>query len=205
MAPGNTIASLKKALALGVDIVEFDVHVTADDVAILNHNATIMDVEGDKHPIALSEYKNLKNYKPSLATLDQALDVVDGTVPAYIEVKLGVDVEPVVRILESYKHKYFLGSKSQRTLIELDDRLPNIQKIVIETWSGVRASRRARQLNTRLVCMYQLFLWSGFIIAMKHSGYELYAYTVNNPRKARQWAKYGLAGVVTDYPDRFKN
>jgi len=40
---------------------------------------------------------------------------------------------------------------------------------------------------------------------MKHAGYELYAYTINNPAKARRWAKHGLAGVVTDYPDRFKS
>jgi glycerophosphoryl diester phosphodiesterase len=90
-------------------------------------------------------------------------------------------------------------------LRELQTSLPKIPKIVIDNWSGVRARLRAKQIGTRTIAMNQTWLWSGFIRAMKRSGYELYAYTVNNPAKARRWAKYGLAGVITDYPDRFKN
>ena len=57
---------------------------------------------------------------------------------------------------------------------------------------------------------------------MKRGGYELYsappgsagkkklfsrlgmAGQTDNPKKAQRWAKWGLAGVITDYPDRFE-
>jgi glycerophosphoryl diester phosphodiesterase len=52
--------------------------------------------------------------------------------------------------------------------------------------------------------MNQRWLWWGFIRGFKHSDKQLYAYTLNDPKKAKRWAKWGLAGVITDYPDRFE-
>ncbi|HEY5152928.1 MAG TPA: glycerophosphodiester phosphodiesterase family protein, partial [Candidatus Saccharimonadales bacterium] len=99
---------------------------------------------------------------------------------------------------------FLIGSKSQKALLELHAALPEVPTIVIEPWSGVRAHYRARQLGTKHVSMNQLWLWWGFIRGFKNSDWQLYAYTLNNPRKARRWARYGLAGVVTDYPDLFE-
>jgi len=52
--------------------------------------------------------------------------------------------------------------------------------------------------------MNQRWLWSGFI-SMVAKRNELYAYPLNDPVKAARWAQHGLAGVITDYPDRFKS
>jgi len=205
LAPENTLPSFKKALDIGVDQIEFDVRVTHDHVPILYHNATIVDGAGDKFLISNCRYEDLKAHKPDLAKLEEALETVKGAVPLYIEVKSDVNIGPIVEILKGYRHAYALSSFSQRTLRELQTSLPKIPKIVIDNWSGVRARLRAKQIGTRTIAMNQTWLWSGFIRAMKRSSYELYAYTVNNPAKARRWAKYGLAGVITDYPDRFKN
>ena len=205
LAPENTVASLKKALESNVDWIEFDVRITGDKIPILYHDFTVVDSTGNKFPVSDCSYKDFKNHKPDLATLREALRTVDGSVPLYIEVKQSLEVEPIVEVLSTYGHRYFLASKSQRTLVRLHKALPKVPKIVIESWSGVRATRRAKQVNTRILSMYQLFLWPGFIRAMQRRGYELYTYTINNPAKARRWAKHGLAGVITDYPDRFKN
>jgi glycerophosphoryl diester phosphodiesterase len=89
-------------------------------------------------------------------------------------------------------------------LRELHKALPEVPVIVIERWSGVRAHRRAKELGSKEIAMNQLWLWWGFIRGFKDSDKRLYAYTLNNPAKARRWARYGLSGVITDYPDRFE-
>ena len=203
LAPENTIVSLLKALGCKVDMIEFDVRVTKDDVSILHHNRTLRDESGNKLGIEQHTYEELKEHKPDLATLDDALKALSGKVPLCIEVKRKVSIEPVVQTLKNYKHEFFLASKSQKTLLGLHRALPNVPKIVIESWSGLRAVYRAKQLGTKRLSMNHLFLWSGFIRARKRRGYELYAYPLNDPKKARRWAKYGLGGVVTDFPDRF--
>lgn len=205
LAPENTIEGFKKALTVGVDQIEFDVRVTGDGIPVLYHNVSLGDGRGDKLVIADCKYEDLKHCQPDLAKLEEALATIKGAVSLYIEVKAETDILPVANILRGYKHAYYLGSKSQTTLLQLHKELPKVPKIVIESWSGVRATRRAQQVDTNILSMYQLFLWPGFIRAMKRGGYQLYAYTINNPAKAGRWAKHGLAGVITDYPDRFKN
>lgn len=210
LAPENTIASLKKALEHSVDELEFDLRVTKDSVVILHHDSHLRDPDGKRHAIAKSSYTNLKARKPDLVTFDEALDTIGHPVPLYIEVKRAVPVKQIVKIIKErlasgWKNEYFLlGSKSQKTLLELHAALPDIQKIVIEPLSGVRAVRRAKQVGTRRLSMQQLWLWRGFIQPMSRRGWQVYTYTLNDPVKAKRWQKWGLAGVVTDYPDRFE-
>ncbi len=210
LAPENTLASLRKGLEHHADRLEFDVRVTRDSMVILHHDPEITDPNGDKHKISACDYKELKEHKPDLTSFEEALKTV-GKTPLYIEVKSDTPLAPILKIIETSikndgdQKNWWLASFNQETLLELQKALPEIPKVVLEKWSGVRASRRARQLNTKLIAMNQRWLWWGFIRPMSRAGYELYAYTVNDPIKARRWASYGLAGIVTDYPDRFKN
>lgn len=210
LAPENTIAALQKGLEHHVDMLEFDLRVTKDGVVILHHDAIMTDPDGHKLEIANTTYKTLKIHKPDLTTFEAVLDTIGHPVPLYIEVKRGVPVQPIINIIKKRPEKdwqagyLLLGSKSQETLRELHEALPEIGKIVIEPWSGVRAHRRAREVDATIVAMNQLWLWWGFIRGFRHSTYHLYAYTLNDPVKARRWAKWGLAGVITDYPDRFE-
>jgi glycerophosphoryl diester phosphodiesterase len=51
--------------------------------------------------------------------------------------------------------------------------------------------------------MNQKWLWVGFIKSVARSGYKLSAYTLDDPAKAKRWAKAGLHAAITDFPDRF--
>ena len=211
LAPENTIAGLQKGLEHKVDVLEFDVRVTKDSIPILHHDAAMRGASGDKMTIHRHAFEELKQHFPDLATLQQALDLIDARVTVYIEVKKGESTQPVVEQIKEYLKSGMysaedlrLASKSQKTLCELHKALPEIEKVVIEPWSGVRAHRRAKQVDAKIVAMNQLWLWWGFIRGFKNSGTQLYAYTLNDPKKARRWSRWGLTGVITDYPDRFE-
>lgn len=210
LAPENTISSLQKGLEHHVDELEFDLRVTKDGVVILHHDRHISDQSGQKLLIRAHGFEELRAHKPDLTTFDEVLQIIGHRVPLYVEIKPQHPIKPIVSIIQRSLDKdwktsdFLLGSKSQSTLMELHTALPGIQKIVIEPWSGVRASRRALQVDTRLISMNQLWLWRGFIEPMARRGWKLYAYTLNDPKKAKRWAGYGLCGVVTDFPDRFE-
>jgi glycerophosphoryl diester phosphodiesterase len=210
LAPENTIAALQKGLEHHVDMLEFDLRVTKDGVVILHHNRHLVDPDGKKHLIANFSYEELRAHKPDLATLEEVLQKIGHKVPLYIEVKPKERTAPIVKILKKYLSDgwrpghFLLGSKNQRTLLELHAALPDIEKVVIEPWSGVRAHQRAKQVGAKRIAMNQLWLWWGFIIGFRNSDKRLYAYPLNDPVKAERWARWGLAGVITDYPDRFE-
>lgn len=210
LAPENTIASLQKALEHHVDELEFDLRVTKDGAVILHHDRNLTDPDGRKHLISECTYNELKARKPDLATFEEVLETIGHTVPLCIEVKHFEPTAPVVKIMKRYlangwKPEYFLlGSKSQKTLREFHKALPGIEKVVIEPLSGIRAVRRAREVGARRLSMQQLWIWWGFVWSMNRRGWQLYGYAMNDPDKARRWERWGLAGVITDYPDRFE-
>ncbi|MDB5170547.1 MAG: glycerophosphodiester phosphodiesterase [Candidatus Saccharibacteria bacterium] len=210
LAPENTIAGLQKGLEHHVDMLEFDLRITKDGLVILHHDPYLTDPNGQKHVIADYTYVELKEHKSDLATFEEVLNTIGHPVPLYVEVKPDEPTKPIIKIIRSYlangwKSEYFmLASFSQKTLLELHEVFPEIDKVVLEKWSGVRATQRARQLSTRNLCMNQKWLWKPFIKPLAKRGWKLYAYTLNDPVKAKRWASYGLAGVVTDYPDRFE-
>lgn len=228
LAPENTLRSFEKALEHHVDEIELDVRNTRDGQAILAHDRFVRQADGEKLDILVHDLAELKKHKPTLTTLEEALRGVGRRSPVYVEVKPAVSTEPTIRVInqllgEGWQNSDFrLGSYSQEVLLELHRALPGIQTIVIENWSGVRAARRARALGTTRISMLEYWLWPGFIRAMKRRGIELYSFpgrpsakqklfalfglvgATNDPRRARRWERYGLTGVITDYPDLYE-
>lgn len=210
LAPENTVASLLKAIDSGVNAVEFDVRVTKDGSVILHHDAKLEDTGGKLHDIAASTYEQLKKNKTDLATFEAAAKAVDRRALMLIEVKPVVNLKPVIKAVkdllkQGWKLEDFcLGSRSYGQLKALHKALPEAELFVIDSWSGVRATSRARRLGAKRLHMNQRWLWAGFIRSINRGGYELYAYTLDNPVKAAYWARHGLAGAITDYPDRYK-
>jgi glycerophosphoryl diester phosphodiesterase len=225
LAPENTIAGFKKALEHHVDEIELDVRISKDNKTVLAHNTYVSDAAGNEIDIVSHTFAELQQHKPDITSLEDALESIHRKVPAYIEVKPGVPAEPIIEVIHNFLDRgwtnsdFLLASYSQPVLLELHQALPDIQKVVIEDWSGIRAWRRARQVNTKRLSMLEYWLWPGFISSMSRRGFELYSFPpkkhrklaalllgehTNVPNKARAWAKAGLAGVITDYPDRFE-
>jgi glycerophosphoryl diester phosphodiesterase len=215
LAPENTVAAIRKALEHHVNEIEIDVRVTRDQIAVVHHGTEVHDQTGTGYSIRNHTFQELVAHKPDLPTLQQVLAATNRAVPLQIEVKKDEPLPPIIQVIQQHLQKgwqltdLLLGSKSHRSLMELHRQLPDIPKVVIEPFSGLRASWRIRQLNklaghrTTRISMRATWLWSGFIKAVYHGGHELYAYTLNDPAKARRWEKYGLAGAITDYPDLF--
>lgn len=207
LAPENTLAAIKKGLAYHVDEIEIDIRITRDGVPILNHDRTIT-VDNSVMDIATHTLSELRGLKPDIATLSEALKLVAARATLYIEVKHREPTTPVVEAIERFialsrkTPQLLLASKSQRVLMALHRQLPDIPTLVIEPWSGVRASYRARKLGTRRISMRSWWLWRGFLRSMALRGYKITPYTMNKPAKVAKWEPY-IYGVITDFPDRF--
>ncbi len=76
LEPENTLASLERAVELGVDFVEFDVLDLADGTLVLAHSDDLLEVShgtaaGRVRPLQLAE---LREVAPDLPTFEQALE-----------------------------------------------------------------------------------------------------------------------------------
>lgn len=211
LAGENTLSSLVKALTYKVDELEFDVRVTKDNIPVLHHDSSMLSLQGQKYFISRHSLKELRKHKPELTTLKEVFERIDKKVPLYIEIKSGSSVKPIIKVLKEQLKKgrpannMHVASFSQRILLEVHTALPDLPKIVNESWSGIRARRRAKALNAKRLGMSQRWMRTRLLKSLNKRGFELYLYTINQPKKVKKWQKHGLAGVITDFPDRFRS
>ncbi|HSX31030.1 MAG TPA: glycerophosphodiester phosphodiesterase [Candidatus Saccharimonadales bacterium] len=209
LAPENTLRSFEKALEHHVDQLEFDLRVTSDNIIVLHHDPALVDAAGNRLTIRTTPYDILKQHKSDLLTFHEFARRIGTKVHLYIEIKPDEPVKLIAKALQDqlkdgWKPDGFsIASFDQSVLVAMHRLFPEVEMVVIEKWSSLRARFRARQVGTKRLAMNQRWLWRGFLRAMHRAGYQISPYTVNDPARARKWQPY-IYGVVTDRPDLFE-
>ena len=150
LAPENSLAAIKAALANNVDEIEFDIRVSKDGVPVLYHNSALSTGQ----VIRDQTCEALKAADANLATLAEALDAIDTKAKPLVEIKRGEPLPPIIAVLKQFIGGMYgtadiaLGSKDQHILRGLRQAFPDVELVVIEPWSGVRGHWRARQVGS---------------------------------------------------------
>lgn len=116
--PENSYAAIKRAADLGYGI-EFDVHLTKDDVPVVFHDDTLNRICGVKGNLRDYTYAQLQQFRllgteERIPAFVDILKMVDGRVPLIIEYKVEKNADKLCRIcdriLSDYKGLYCIES-----------------------------------------------------------------------------------------------
>ena len=103
LEPENTLRSIQKAIELGVDQVEIDVHLTRDKHLVVIHDTTVdrtTDGSGAVADMTLAEIKQLDAGKGErIPTLQEVINLVKGKLILQIELKGPDTAQPVVEAI----------------------------------------------------------------------------------------------------------
>ncbi len=210
LAPENTLQSLGVGYDQGVDILEFDVHLTKDGIPVLLSDSTLKRTHQLQAPVRSFTFTQLEKFMSTKrpATLDEVLDKYYGRILLNIELKSRGSGKAVIDVIR--KRAGTTQSKWDNVLIS---SFKSAELIAVR-----RASRQANlallhDLNPFAFITFQPFLdltAVGFhrlhlntlaTEIAKKAGLFTYAYTVNRPDAARQLDAQGIDGVVSDRPD----
>jgi glycerophosphoryl diester phosphodiesterase len=102
--PENTLRSIRRALELGVDMVEIDVFVLPSGEIILMHDDRV-DRTTNGHGITLDlSFAILRQLDAgkgeTIPTLQEVIELVDSRVPINIEIKNPGSAKPVAAVLK---------------------------------------------------------------------------------------------------------
>jgi len=216
--PENTLASFEAALAAGVDMIECDVHLSADGVPVILHDPTLDRTTTGTGPVESYTVEQLKQFDAGVTkgerfagqripTLAELLDLAAGRADLNIELKAdrGDLVEAVLRLIRHYRleRRCVLGSFHVGLLEQAKRLCP-------EVWTqGIAADFEKLRAwpDEALTCLNSVALQFAsigpeqvdFLIGM---GLGLWAWTVNEPQDALRLARLGVGMITSDYPAR---
>jgi glycerophosphoryl diester phosphodiesterase len=217
------MAGLRKAVALGARWIEFDVKLTADNELVLFHDDTLNRTTDGKGPVArtaLAEIRKLDAGRwfsadftgEPVPTLAEAMDYLAAKgIGANVEVKAcpGREADTGAAIARALAGRWFGGpipmlisSFSADSLAAARQAAPQIPRGFLTLKFSKDWAARMRELECATFHVLDRRLTEARVRAVHEAGYRALAYTVNDPRRARELLSWGVESIITDYPDR---
>ena len=211
VAPENTLESLRAGVDAGADMLEFDVHMTSDYIPVLIHDNNLLRTHHKRAFINRTTYTKLQELTADspnpIVSLEDVLDEFFGEVLLNIEIKQRGMASYLIELLE---RKYIkqqsdweivaFSAFSPSDLSALRKASPHANLWLLHKRNPFIFIAFARKLHLSGVGFHRLHINDFALAIAKKTNLFTYAYTVNRPGAARQLAKRGIDGVVTDHP-----
>lgn len=225
LAPENTSASFNKAIEIGVDIIELDIHLSSDNQLIVMHDSNIKRTTngtGEIENLTLAEIKKLdagswydeKYRTEKVPTLNEVFELVNNQCKIMIEIKWpkqgvyrGI-VEKLIQAIENHKLEQQVivqsfESKYIEKVISINPKIECHQLIFGESsFFPIYYDRKLRfgkfkpLENIKSVnCFYP------FLSETTKNATQTGVFTVNTKDDMLKVATLGANYVITDYPN----
>jgi glycerophosphoryl diester phosphodiesterase len=211
--PENTLISFEKAIEMGADGIELDVHLSLDGYLVVIHDETIdrtTDGKGVVNQMTLAELKSFRiNKNLKIPTLEEVLDLVNQSCFVNIELKNHEASEKVVQLIEHYisdknwKQNDFIVSSFDFHALQQVRFLNNEIRIGVLTETDLDlAISFARFLKAEALHPDFQLLTKEYISTIKERGILIFPWTVNETDAIQKMKNFGVDGIITDYLDR---
>ena len=205
--PENTLASFLRALDLGADAVELDVHATRDGVVVVHHdpvprgetsNASLRGrAIADLTLAELSTYRVSGEPIPTLATV---LEAIGSRARVYVEVKgRGIEAQVIDTIAQAADVATVpLHSFDHRVLSRARAIDPNVQGGILLVSYLLQPDAALRTTGARDYWQEWSLIDADLVKSVHGARGRVIAWTVNDPDVARRLADMGVDGICTD-------
>jgi len=219
LAPENTIAAFEKALELGADAIELDLHVSCDGELVVIHDDTLdrtTDGQGPVHARSLQELKQLDAGRwfgerfagQRIPTLAEVLELFAGKVPLALEVKGGSAFfrgieERVVSVLREHQviSQVAIASFDHHALLRLKELEPSLRTAALLVGRPVSMPVVAKACRADAMAVECGLVTNTEVAVCRAAGLQLVVWVVNEPSRMRYFVDLGVDGIITDRPD----
>ncbi|WP_291789547.1 glycerophosphodiester phosphodiesterase [Maribacter sp.] len=211
----NTLASMQKAIDLGVDMIEIDVFKVKSGEIVVFHDKTLDRLTNapgnieDYYIIDLNKVIVEGGHK--IPMLQDVLNLIDNKVALNIELKGAGTADKVNFIMNYYIEKknwspenFIISSFNWDELREMRKHNPNVAIAVLAGEKPLDAIPVAKELNA--VAINPSFKTLDLDIAneIRDAGFKIYTWTVNEPSDIDAMKRIGVDGIITNFPERVK-
>ena len=220
-APENTLAAFKKALEIGVDAVELDLHGTADGEIVVIHDATLdrtTDLQGHINETSLETVRGAdaggwfgaEFTGEPVPTLTAALAGIGKETIAVLEIKDPLIAEAVVaKIHETETLGTTVVISFHTTVLQT---IRALEPRIATGWligsankhiSPIALCQQLGELGSSLLNVNHELITAEFAYQIRRRGIALWCWTVDDLARMREMEAFGVQGITSNYPECF--
>ena len=220
-APENTLAAFKKAIEIGVDAVELDLHGAADGEIVVIHDPSLdrtTNLRGNVNQAALETIKRAdaggwfasEFVGEPVPTLAEALECISENAIAVLEIKdatiSGAVVEKISE-MDALEKVVIISFHTSvlREVRALEPRIPTGWLIGSHSCdaSPPQLCQQLGQLGSSLLNVNYQLITAEFAYEVRRRGIALWCWTVDDLARMRKMKTLGVQGITSNYPERF--
>jgi len=199
----NTIASFLKAIELGVDMIELDVHLSKDGIPMVIHDETIDRTT--HHSGFVNQFTAEFLQSIDIPGLKDVFDLVENRCAINIEIKVFEATKPVLEVLKNAKflqEKIIISSFDWDVLNVCRFEEQSISLGILTELSIEEALTFAKKINAYSINPYFKLLNHKNVKDIHQNGFKVFPWTVNNPDDITFVKSLKVDGIISDFPDR---
>ncbi|PKM69141.1 MAG: glycerophosphodiester phosphodiesterase [Firmicutes bacterium HGW-Firmicutes-2] len=220
-APENTLASIRKAVEMGVKCIEIDVQLTKDKEIVVIHDYTLNRTTNGKGWIKEKTLKEIKVYDAGswfgktfedekVPTLAEVVKILPKDVWLNIEIKSIArergDIEArILAIVKAHDilDRVIISSFDHVSLLKFRtlDQDIKIGLLIYAYWINPWEMIELSGIKPYSIHPAIEYLDEAFVVEGKKRGYKVFPYTVNSIDEYHYAMQLGVDGVFSDYPD----
>lgn len=215
IARDNTLDSFHKALAHGVDMIEFDINLTRDDVLVVYHDNHMPDGKNVRD-ISLAEFQAYASDLITLETMltDEAL-VGSSQLKLYFDLKDPAVTGPLMAYLTHlvntrvwHPSRLWIASfdlEQARAVRALRDADAALREVTVggifEELAAEEPAQVYHDMGLEFVSVHYSLLNEANIAAFHARGLSVFSWTVNAEEECARLVSCGIDGLCGDKPD----
>ena len=209
--PENTLLSFKKAIKLGVDMIELDVHLCKSGELVVIRDKKVDRTTNGRGLISKKTRTELKKLnagkRQKIPLLSEVIDLVNKKIKINIEIKDKQAIPLVNQIIvdsvkKRWNYSHFLVSSfSQNILLKLKKINSKIRLGIIVSRSPVRIARYSK-LGFYSVHLKKNIVNKKRVMKSHEKKLKVYVWTLDDIDKIKKVKSLGVDGIFSNYPDR---
>ena len=209
--PENTLRSVKKALELGADMVEVDVHVSRDEYVVVIHDARLERTTNGKGHVKDMTLKELKKLDAGLGeqipALEEVIQLVREKAQLVVEIKVPGTEERVLQEIKANRleNEALITSFYHPVIRRVKELNPNVQAGVIIASRPVKPMQLAIDANANALFPKYTFVDQQMVLVAHKNNLAVYPWTMDTLSEINPLMEMGVDGIVTNKPDILKS
>jgi glycerophosphoryl diester phosphodiesterase len=211
----NSLASVQKAMDLGVQMMEIDVFQIKSGEIVVFHDEEVDRLTNSGGRIEEYNFYDMRRLilkgGHRIPTLQDVLKLIDGQAALNIELKGRGTADNIHQIVSYYCEKkgwtpdqFLISSFDWDELREYRRFSPEGRIAVLTEGDPLEALQVAAELNAEAINPHFTQLNAQNVSRIHEEGYKIFTWTVNDPEDFRKLKSMGVDGVFSDFPDLMK-